>query len=178
LYTLLYKELTGGKYLAFQNDLALLRPHPSEFLAPFAAAVEGKDAGYRCPSLKEVASSLQRDGNDARSLNCVGELVRLHSVHYAQDSEPPRTDLGGSDSLFPDTNFSRMDSYLKIIANKQADGDARAYALSRAIRCYEPSGNNSCGNQNIPQSTHKQWFEMLHKQYSDSTWAKALKYYW
>jgi len=178
LYTLLYKELTGGKYQAFQADLALVPPHPSESLAPFVAVPEAKSTGYRCPSLREVAAILQRDGSDARSLNCVGELVRLHDVHYGQEIEPPKTDLGGSDSLLPGTGFSRMDNYLKVIANKQADADSRAYALSRAVRCYEPSGNNGCGNQEIPQSTRKQWFEELHKEYADSVWAKSLKYYW
>jgi hypothetical protein len=71
-----------------------------------------------------------------------------------------------------------MDGYLKVIADKQADGDARAYALFRAVRCYAPSGTNDCGEQDIPQSTRKQWFKMLHKEYPDSTWAKSLKYYW
>jgi hypothetical protein len=178
LYALLYKELTGGKYAAFQTDLALMPPHPSEFLTPFTAAGEGAGTGYRCPSLREVASTLLRDGNDARSLNCVGELVRLHGVHYAQDTAPPKTDLGGADSLFPDIDFSRMNNYLKVIANKQADGDAKACALARAVRCYEPSGNNDCGNQNFPKSTRKQWFQMLHSAYPDSPWAKSLKYYW
>jgi hypothetical protein len=178
LYALLYKELTGGKYQAFQSDLALIPAHASEFLLPFAAAGEGKNGGYRCPSLKDVAAALQRDGNDARSLMCVGELVRLHGVHYEQDAEPPKTDLGGSDSLFPDINFSRMDNYLKVIANKQAEADSRAYALARAVRCYEPSGNSDCGTQKIPTGTRKEWFQILHKEYPDSAWAKSLKYYW
>jgi hypothetical protein len=178
LYTLLYKELTGGKHQAFQTDLTLLRPHPSEFLASFVDSGEGKSSEYRCPSLREVASTLQRDGSDARSLNCVGELVRLHGVHFGQDAAPPKTDLGGSGSLFPVTNYSRMDSYLPVIANKQAPGDARAYALFRAVNCYASSGISDCGNQNIPQSTRKQWFQMLHKEYPDSTWAKSSKYYW
>ena len=178
LYTLLYKELTGGKYQAFQADLSLLPPHPSEFLAPFVDNGESKSAEYRCPSLREVASTLQRDGNDAQSLNCVGELVRNHGVHYGQDSVPPKTDLGGSDSLFPGTDYSRLDAYLKVIANKQADGNARAYALYRAVRCYAPSGSNGCGKQDIPKDTRKQWFQMLHSEYPGSTWAKSLKYYW
>ena len=71
-----------------------------------------------------------------------------------------------------------MDNYLKVIASKQAAADARAYALARAVRCYEPSGNNQCGNQDIPKSTRKQWFQALHKDYPDSPWASALKYYW
>jgi len=178
LYTLLYKELTNGKYQSFQTDLALMPPHPSELLAPFVDNGDSKSSEYRCPSLREVASTLQRDGNDAQSQNCVGELVRIHGVHYGQDAVPPKTDLGGSDSLFPGIDYSRMDAYLKVIANKQANGEARAYAFYRAIRCYAPSGNNDCGKQNIPQDTRKQWFQMLHKEYPDTIWAKSLKYYW
>jgi hypothetical protein len=34
--------------------------------------------------------------------------VRLHGVHFGQDAAPPKTDLGGSDSLFPVTNYSRI----------------------------------------------------------------------
>jgi hypothetical protein len=177
-YALLYKELTGAKYQAFQTDLALVPAHPSEFLAPFAAPAESKDGSYHCPTLREVAATLQHNGSDARSLNCVGELVRLHGVQYDQDAVPPKTDLGGSDSLFPDTNFARMDLYLKVIANKQAEADSRAYALDRAVRCYEPSGNSDCGTEDIPKSTRKQWFQTLHKDYPDSPWASALKYYW
>jgi hypothetical protein len=176
LYTLLYKELTGSKYQAFQTDLVLAPPLPPDLVVPFVAS--GKSTGYQCPSLREVAATLQRDGNDAKSLNCVGEFVRLNGVHYGQDDVPLATDLGGSDSMFPATDYSRMDSYLKVIASQQAPADARAYALYRAVNCYEPSGNNACGKQEIPQSTRKQWFEMLHKEYANSIWAKSSKYYW
>lgn len=178
LYSLLYKELTGAKYQAFQADLALLPPHPQDLLTPFVAAGQGKGAEYPCPSLREVAATLQRDGTDARSLNCVGELVRLQGVHYGQDSAPPATDLGGAGSLFPVTGYSRLDGYVKVIANGKAERDARAYALYRAVHCYAPSGNNGCGNQDIPKNTRKQWFETLHKDYPDSAWAKSSKYYW
>lgn len=178
LYVLLYKELMGGKYEAFQTDLALVPAHPPQSLAPFAATGEGKETSYRCPVLREVAGALEHDGNEPRSLNCVGELVRLHGVEYSQDLEPPKTELGGSNSLFPDISFSRLDNYLNVIANKQADADSRAYALARAVRCYEPSGYNGCGKQDIPQSTRKQWFLTLHKEYPNSMWAKSLKYFW
>jgi len=178
LYSLLYKELTGARYQAFQADLALVPPHPQDLLAPFVATGGEKGAGYQCPSMREVAATLQRDASDARSLNCVGEMVRLHFVHYGQGAAPPATDLGGAGSLFPVTNYSRLDSYIKVIANHQAERDARAYALYRAVQCYASSGNNGCGPQNIPQSTRKQWFETLHREYPDTPWAKSSKYYW
>jgi hypothetical protein len=178
LYVLLYRELTRGKYQAFLSDLALVPHHPSEFLVPFVADEQKKDAVYQCPSLREVASTLQRQGEDAKSLNCVGELVRLQGVHYDQETTPPETDLGGGKSLFPGTNYSRLDGYLKVIGNDHAEADARSYALFRAIRCFAPSGYNDCGKQEIPLRTRKQWFQMLHKDYPDSSWAKSLKYYW
>lgn len=178
LYSLLYKELTGATYPAFQSDLALMPPHPQDLLMPFVATGEGKSAAYPCPSMREVAAALQRDANDGRSLNCVGELVRLHGVHYGQQAAPPTTDLGGAGSLFPVTNYSRLDGYMKVIANHQADRDARAYALYRAVNCFASSGNNGCGPQDIPQSTRKQWFGTLHKEYPNSVWAKSSEYYW
>jgi hypothetical protein len=178
LYSLLYKELTGAKYQAFQADLALLPPHPQELLAPFAPTAGGKDAKYPCPALRDVAASLQRDPNNAQGLNCIGELVRLHGVHYGQEKAPAATDLGGSGSLFPVTNYSRLDGYIRVIANTHADAAARSYALYRAVQCYAPSGYNDCGSQDIPRRTRNQWFDTLHKEYPDSTWAKSLKYYW
>jgi hypothetical protein len=67
---------------------------------------------------------------------------------------------------------------MKVIANHQADRDARAYALYRAVNCFASSGNNGCGPQDIPQNTRKQWFRTLHKEYPNSVWAKSSKYYW
>jgi hypothetical protein len=176
LYSLLYKELTGGKYQAFQTDLALVPKLPPDAVVPFVAP--DKNEGYQCPLPREIAATLQRDGSDAKSLNCIGELVRLNGVQDGQDNAPVAGDLGGSDSMFPVTNYSRLDGYIKVIAETQAAADARAYALYRAVNCFGPSGYNGCGKQNIPASTRKQWFETLHKEYAASTWAKASKYYW
>ncbi len=67
---------------------------------------------------------------------------------------------------------------MKVIANPQAERDARAYALYRAVSCFGYSGYNGCGSQDIPKSTRKQWFTTLHKEYPNSVWAKAAKYYW
>ena len=41
---------------------------------------------------------------------------------------------------------SRGDIYANIIADPKAPADGKAYALYRAINCYAPSGNNTCGN--------------------------------
>ena len=65
-----------------------------------------------------------------------------------------------------------------MIANPKAAKEEKAYALYRAINCYAPSGNNSCGSQEIPLSQRKGWFNTLKRQYGTSQWAKQLKYYW
>jgi len=178
IYTLLFKELTGGKYTEFQTDLALMHAHPSVILAAFSASAQDKTPDYHCPSLREIAETLEHNRKDARSLNCVGEMVRIQGIHYGQDAAPPQTDLGGGNSLFPVTNYSRMDGYLEVIADHSAESDARAYAFFRAIRCFAPSGSNDCGKQDIPLSTRKRWFQMLHQEYPNSVWAQSLKYYW
>jgi hypothetical protein len=67
---------------------------------------------------------------------------------------------------------------LEVIADHSAESDARAYAFFRAIRCFAPSGSNDCGKQDIPLSTRKRWFQMLHQEYPNSVWAQSLKYYW
>ncbi len=71
-----------------------------------------------------------------------------------------------------------MDGYLKVIADKQAVEEDRAYALFRAINCFAPSGFNGCGSQDIAPVQRKQWFRTLKGQYSATPWAKSLKYYW
>ena len=177
-YALVYKDLTGGKYSAFLADLALVPPHPSEFLQPFVATSLTSQWDYQCPSLREVATTLERHPEDAKGLVCIGELVRLNGVHYDQNSTPPESDLGGGNSPFPGTKYSRLNAYRKVIGNSHAEAEARAYALYRAVQCYAPSGINECGKQDIPKSTRQLWFQMLHKQYPDSRWAKSLKYYW
>jgi hypothetical protein len=176
LYTLLFKELTRANYQAFQQDIALVPAHPSEFLAPFVS--KAKAGEYSCPVLKEVAATLEKNPDDAKSLVCIGELVRNHGVHYEQQLGPGKTDLGGGPSQFPGVAFSRLDAYTKVIANQHADAEARAYALFRAVHCFEPSGNNDCGTQDIPKSTRRQWFRSLKTEYPNSEWAQSLKYYW
>jgi hypothetical protein len=178
VYSLLYKELTGAKYTNFLADLSLVPSPASEFLQPFVASAPTPKSEYQCPSMREIASTLERRPDDAKGLVCIGEFVRLNGVHYDQGTTPPESDLGGADSPFPGTNYSRLDSYQKVIRNSHADSDARAYALYRAIQCFARSGNNGCGKQEIPKHTRQLWFQMLQRQYADSKWAKSLKYYW
>jgi hypothetical protein len=97
---------------------------------------------------------------------------------YSLDSQPPKTELGGTSSLFPGGAYSRLEVYKAIIADARAGADDKAYALYRAVNCYAPSGNNSCGGTEVPVAQRKAWFNRLKKDYPRSSWAKDLHYYW
>ncbi|MHB9800590.1 outer membrane assembly lipoprotein YfiO [Pseudomonas sp. MT3] len=193
LFALLYKDLLHGQYQAFIDDLALLPAEPTS--KPLGASIGylygsmpltlfqwpgGKnDTGYECPAIVDVARDLLQNPRPPKALNCLGEFILRNGLDgFPLDSQPSERELGGGESLFPGTAYSRMDGYLKVITDKQAPEDDRAYALFRAINCYAPSGFNGCGSQDIPPSQRKQWFRTLKSQYAATPWAKALKYYW
>ncbi len=178
LYTLLYKELTRARYQDFQADLALLPAQPSEALKPFAAPGDKGDEGYACPSLRDVAATLQQQPGDGRALNCLAELVRLHGVNDGQSGTPADGELGHGPSAFPGATYARMNSYLSVLTNKAAERPAKAYALYRVIHCYAPSGYNDCGGKDVPKDARKVMFQALKTEYADSPWAQKLKYYW
>jgi len=46
------------------------------------------------------------------------------------------------------------------------------------VRCYAPSGNNTCGGEEVEESQRKAWFNTLKRQYGGTKWAKELEYYW
>ena len=66
---------------------------------------------------------------------------------------------------------------VSITADVSAPGKAyaaagdKAYALYRAINCYAPSGNNSCGGSDVDKSVRKAWFQRLKGDYAKSSWA-------
>ncbi|QRY80430.1 outer membrane assembly lipoprotein YfiO [Pseudomonas sp. PDNC002] len=193
LFALLYKDLLHGQYQAFIDDLALLPTDGSG--KPLGASIGylygslplslfqwpgGKnDSGYECPAIVDVARDLLQSPQPPRALNCLGEFILRNNLDgFPLDTQPSERELGGGESLFPGTAYSRMDGYLKVIADKQAPDDDRAYALFRAINCYAPSGFNGCGSQDIAPAQRKQWFRALKGQYAATPWAKSLKYYW
>ena len=68
--------------------------------------------------------------------------------------------------------------YASIIADPAAPAADKAYAYYRAIRCYAPSGNNTCGGEEVDESQRKAWFNTLKRQFPNTKWAKELQYYW
>jgi hypothetical protein len=189
LYTLLYKEVTRGRYQAFLGDLPLAPPPPAApsgdnppapdpDFAPFRWDGQTGE-GYDCPSLRNVAQALSRDPADPASLTCLGEFVRVSDFDGdALDTRPPADELGGAPSQFPGGPYSRLESYKALLANAKTPASVRAYVLYRAVQCYGPSGYDHCGGKDVPIAQRKAWFEALKTGYASSVWAQKLKYYW
>jgi hypothetical protein len=194
LYVLLYKELTRGRYQPFLQDVALLGklPAPPKDAdgnaipqtydpATFAWNGGGSDAeaGYRCPSVREVAQILSQRAADPHGRLCLGEFVRENSLDGSELNQAPKPDqLGGAPTQFPGAPVARLEIYKAVIADPKAPVADRTYALYRAVQCYAPSGNNHCDGEDVPQAQRKKWFQTLKSTYASSPWAAALKYYW
>ena len=183
LYTLLYRELSRGRYAEFLADLELLAEQPA---APAKAPdpqlfvwAGGNDAGYACPALAEVARRLVTDPEDAQGLLCLGDFLRTKRLDQHWLDQPPEAgELGSAPSQFPGTPRSRLMGYQQLLDNPQSSREERAYALFRAINCYAPSAINGCDDQDIDKEQRRQWFQTLKRQYADTPWAQRLKYYW
>jgi hypothetical protein len=86
--------------------------------------------------------------------------------------------LGGMGTIFAGKPIARQDIYQDIFRSRAASHKQKAYALYRAVRCYEPTHTNDCGGADVPESTRKAWFNELKKKYADTPWADELRYYW
>jgi hypothetical protein len=200
LFVLLYKELTRGFYADYLHDKALippdtktaenvygfsvapgLYPYPdanaqTQPLGVFLAA--GAKDGYKCPALQDTVTTLAKNANDSKGKLCLAEFVRLAELDDFTLDHPPSDQLGSGKSMFPGQPYSRLEVYKSIIDDAAASSDDKAYALYRAVYCYAPVGNNSCGGKNVAAAQRKAWFLRLKKQYASSHWADTLDYYW
>lgn len=185
-YTLLYKDLTYGRYGAFAGDMAsvgkLPPPDPNNYLRDFGIFTWGgntEKSTYPCPGIRDIAKTLAVAPAQANALLCMGEFTRIQGLDYHDlNAQPGSSELGGGPSEFTGQLFSRGEAYEKVIANPKASRNEVAYALYRAVNCYAPSASNSCGGKDVPVSQRKKWFQMLKAQYKDSDWASRLNYYW
>jgi hypothetical protein len=187
LFTLLYKDLMRGHYRSFGTDLALLPdPLPEKPSVPWDQSLTlfhwdgaSAESDYTCPSIREIAATLQKSPESPVGLNCLGEFILRNGLDsYALDTQPDDKQLGGTATEFPGKVYSRLDGYMHVIADAKAGRNDRAYALYRAINCFAPSQNNGCGPQEVPQNQRKQWFQTLKSRYGTTAWAKSLRYYW
>ena len=190
LFTLLYKELSRGAYRDFTTDLALVPANATtdgnyyDLLTseqvPFGLFTKPTQLGeFGCPALKRTVADLTAAPGDAHGRLCLADFFFANGFDgFALDTQPPREDLGGTKSLFPGGHYSRLEVYKSIIADPKAGADNKAYALYRAINCYAPSGNNSCGGTDVDKTVRKSWFTRLKADYAKSSWATGLRYYW
>lgn len=193
LFTLLFKELSRGRYDAFGKDLALVPADANtegwiggwlddgDRKVPVALFTKGKwQEDYPCPSLARTAATLAARPGDVKARLCLGEFYRLNGFddYLADDGKPAADQLGGTPDLFPGKAAPRADLYAAVMADRAAAPDDAAYALYRSVMCYAPSGNNSCSKGEVPVAQRKAWFQRLKQDYPKSKWASDLKYYW
>jgi hypothetical protein len=188
LSVLLYKEVSRGHYADFVKDLGLV---------PADAPTQGDDASgwgapplgiftqtttlgdYGCGPLRETASRLARNPHDSRGQLCLADFLRTNGFDQSSlDTQPDAEELGGTPTLFPGEIYSRQTVYRTLLASAKTPAADKAYALYRAVNCYAPSGNNSCGGKDVEGDQRKAWFLQLKRDYPHSPWAKALEFYW
>ena len=192
-FILLKKQLQAGFYKAFLDDLALIpagtKPQTEGYFYPYAVPLEpplgiftGEIGGslYPCPDIKSVATTLNTNPKDSKGQLCLADFMRtrLDSDWYGYSPDDKSGNLGSTKSLLDSKPFSRMAIYQRLIADPKVTGNDKAYALHRAIRCFETSGYNHCGDQDIPVAQRKSWFQQLKRDYPDNPIATSLKYYW
>ena len=186
LSTLLGKELTRGSYAAFLTDLDSVpvdgapSAHSNGDAVSPSVFSSGESAGdIGCPALRTTASRLAAAPGSARDRLCLAEFVRLNRIdELLLDSPAASGSLGSGPSQFPGRPYSRAETYRAVMADADATAQDKAYALFRAVKCYEPSGGNACGGVDARKSERKGWYNELKRQYPASRWAKELAYWW
>ena len=191
LFTLLYKQLSRGRYGGFASNLALVRPDATtsgsmsfENGAPVVLGVfsrgRTKDAGFACPALLTTVQALNAEPRAIRAQLCLGEFWRLNGFDDYGDLDlaRPSGELGGAITGFPGMPIARSEFYNAAMNDPRAAPADKAYALYRAVRCYAPSGNNSCGGTEATKAQRKAWFERLRREFPKSPWAQQSRVYW
>ncbi|WP_330208128.1 MULTISPECIES: outer membrane assembly lipoprotein YfiO [Pseudomonas] len=193
-FTLLYKDLLRGQFETFAEDLKQLPASvPDDKLGTSLGYVysggqslklfqwngDKAESGYTCPSIAQIASTLQADPKNPQGLNCLGEFVLRNGLD-GMPLEQARSagSLGSTASPFKGETFSRLEGYKRVIGNPKAPHNDKAYALFRAINCYGPSGYNSCGGEDVDKAVRKGWFRQLKTGFADTQWGKSQQYYW
>lgn len=191
LFQLLYKQLSRGGYAGFVADLALVPAGASTDpidrygsiattqppLGLFKQTRRLGDLG--CPPLKATATTLAANPANPRARLCVADFFQANDFDGGTfDAQPAADELGGTSSLFPGRPYERAAVYRALLADPATPADDKAYALYRAMRCYAPTGSNSCGGADVPQAQRAAWFRQLKRDHPRSRWARRLSFYW
>ena len=182
-FVLLFKELSRGSYAAAVRDFGLARTDaPTEGwlgdlavndAVPLGLFVRGTFAdGYACPALRETAAALARNADDVKGRLCLGDFYRLNGFDYlALDGARQEGELG-SFARYPGEPIPRSALYNAVIAEPGVAREDRAYALFRAVHCYAPSGNNTCGGEDAPEAQRRAWFRRLKGEFATTRWGR------
>ncbi|HEX6741403.1 MAG TPA: hypothetical protein VF079_06365 [Sphingomicrobium sp.] len=174
-----YRYYFGGATSYYPGWDAKQERPPLDRFGPTADLGDGG-----CPALTVTASQLGERPRAIRPRLCLAEYFRANGFDDFDDwngfDDPVKGGgLGSSRSLFPAGKpYSRLEVYKSIIADSTASADEKAWALNRAVQCYAPVGNNSCGGTEVSLSVRRGWFRRLKAQYPKSSWADDLAYYW
>jgi hypothetical protein len=193
LLTLLYKELAQGRHEDFLRDVVLITPdirrgdHLSftdlerNDLRTRLPALEKFKQPYGlfpCPPLAETVSKLAKSPRYAAGQLCVSEFMRVNFLfNFLLDTPMPKDELGGGVGQFPGAPYSRLEVYKAVIASAAATANDKAFALYRAVYCYD-NGSNDCGGAEVEPPVRAAWFRRLKRDYPGTRWAKMADYYW
>lgn len=197
-FVLLAKELRHGLYRDFLADVRLVPagasnsgyhlgaryydPAYDRILEPPPLGRFGSRANVGttgCPALVATVRRLAASRNAVGPRLCLAEFFRSNGFdEFELDSPLADRGLASSRSPFPGPLYSRLEVYKSIIDDPAATADQRALALNRAIRCYGPSGNNSCGGTEVGLDQRRAWFVRLKRDFETSEWSRSLQYYW
>lgn len=193
VFTLLYKDLSRGRFADFGKDVALVPAgagkagwvggwsDDTEQQVPLGLFTQGRwEDDYRCPAIARTAATLAAGPTDVKARLCLAEFYRLNDfdLYLSGEGKPAASHLGGSQSQFPGKAMDRADIYAAVLAARGAAPEDTAYALYRSVMCYAPSGNNSCSGDDVPVAQRKAWHDRLKREFPKSQWAARLKYYW
>jgi hypothetical protein len=205
LYILLANELHHGRYREFLADQQMVGNRPqrkdgdsygygawsvSDYDPSYVAelspppldvfAAGGSNDLKACPDIRTTATSLAANPGADRPRLCLAEFIRRKGFDGwgTQYDEKLEREVVRGRNGFSGKPVERMEIYRAVMASPSASADDKAFALNRAIRCYQPSGYSSCGVEDVDKSVRKAWFDRLKSQYATSPWAKELKYYW
>ncbi len=183
LYRLFTRDLVQGHFKGFLDDIKLLPPKPPADANGKAVADkfeafrwEGSKTGYLCPDLMSTVQKLVANAKDIQGRLCLGDFFRVTDTSDIGAAD--KDALGSTGTLFAGAPLARQDFYTDIIKNPAAKRDDRAYALFRAVHCYEPVHINGCGGTDVSLAVRKSWHDELKAKYGATLWAKDLHYYW
>jgi hypothetical protein len=195
-YVLLAKELRHGLFREFVDDSGLVPAdapeisyyssvryearYDREARAPlFLFGPKARVGETGCPALIATVRQLAAAPGTIAARLCLAEYFRTNGFDdFELDDPVPGHGLGASRSQFPGPAYQRLEVYKSVIADPAASGEERALALNRAVRCYAPTGNNTCGGIEVPLAQRRAWFARLKREHPRSPWARSLEHYW